>query len=131
MLQNRWVMLAVVFLTRTSMGFMFQAVASVAPFLVDEFKLSYGQIGLLMGLYLLPGVVVALPGGMLGRRFGAKPAALIGLALMIVGGLATAWSTSFIEACAGRVVSGTGGIFLNLLLAKMVADWFTGKEIST
>jgi len=34
-------------------------------------------------------------------------------------------------ACAGRVVSGSGGILLNLLLAKMVADWFRGKEIAT
>lgn len=131
MRESRWVMLAVVFLTRTSMGFMFQAVASVAPFLVDEFRLTYGQIGLLMGLFLLPGLVVALPGGVLGQRFGIKRVALIGLVLMAAGGLATAWSTSFVEACAGRVVSGTGGILLNLLLAKMVADWFTGKEIST
>ncbi len=124
-------MLAVVFLTRTSMGFMFQAVATIAPFLVEEFKLSYGQIGLLMGLYLLPGLVVALPGGALGQRFGTKRVALVGLLLMAVGGLVTAWSTSFLVACAGRVVSGTGGILLNLLLAKMVADWFSGREIST
>jgi MFS family permease len=131
MRESRWVMLAVVFLTRTSMGFMFQSVASVSPFLVDELTLSYGQIGLLMGLFLLPGVVVALPGGVLGQRYGAKRVALVGLGLMTVGGLGTAWSASFAQACAGRVVSGTGGILLNLLLAKMVADWFSGKEIST
>ena len=131
MLQNRWVMLAVIFLTRTSMGFMFQSVASVAPFLIDEFTLSYGQIGLLMGLYLLPGALIALPSGVLGQRFGSRRVAVAGLALMTTGGLITAWSASFLGACVGRTVSGAGGILLNLLLAKMVADWFTGKEIST
>lgn len=131
MFENRWLMLAVVFLTRTSMGFMFQSVASVAPFLIDHFRLSYGQIGLLMGLYLLPGTLLALPSGVMGQRFGSRRVAVAGLLLMTAGGLITAWSGSFLEACVGRTVSGAGGILLNLLLAKMIADWFTGKEIST
>src|SRR5439155_157450 len=112
--QNRWVMLAVIFLTRTSMGFMFQSVASVAPFLIDQFTLSYGQIGLLMGLYLLPGALIALPSGVLGQRFGSRRVAVAGLALMTTGGLITAWSASFLGACVGRTVSGAGGILLNL-----------------
>lgn len=131
MLQSRWAMLAVVFLTRTSMGFMFQSVASVAPFLIAQFGLSYGQLGFMMGLFLLPGALIALPGGLLGQRFGSQRVAMGGLALMTAGGLVTAWSTTFLEACVGRAVSGAGGILLNLLLAKMVADWFAGKEIST
>ena len=131
MLQSRWAMLAVVFLTRLSMGFMFQSVASVTPFLVAQFNLTYGQLGFLMGLFLLPGALISLPGGLLGQRFGSKRVAVAGLVLMIAGALVTAWSSSFLEACVGRAVSGAGGILLNLLLAKMVADWFTGKEIAT
>ena len=124
-------MLAVIFVTRTSMGFQFQSVAAVAPFLVEDLRLSYAQAGLLMGLYMLPGVVMALPSGMLGQRFGSRQVALWGLALMVAGGLVTAWSSGFAMACAGRIVSGMGGILLNLLLAKMVADWFRDKEIAT
>src|SRR5262249_3585733 len=120
MLQNRWVMLTVVFVVRTSMGFMFQGVASVAPLLVAEFGLSYGQIGLLMGLFLLPGVIIALPGGALGQRFGSEPIAAAGLVLMVAGGLVTAASGGFAVACVGRAVSGAGGILLNLFLVKMV-----------
>jgi len=124
-------MLAVIFITRTSIGFQFQSIAAVAPLLVDDFRLTYAQVGLLMGLYMLPGVVISLPSGMLGRRFGSRKVALWGLALMVAGGLVTVWSDGFAVACAGRVVSGSGGILLNLLLAKMVADWFRGKEIAT
>ena len=124
-------MLAVIFLTRTSMGFQFQSIASVAPFLVDDLRLTYAQLGLLMGLYLLPGAVISLPGGVLGQRFGSRRVALWGLGLMAGGGLVTAQSPGFALACAGRIVSGVGGILLNLLLAKMVSDWFRGKEIAT
>jgi hypothetical protein len=61
--RSRWTALAVVSLTRLSMGFQFQSIASIAPFLIDEFRLSYAQLGWLMGLYLLPGAAIALPGG--------------------------------------------------------------------
>ena len=113
------------------MGFQFQSVASVAPFLVDDFRISYGQVGMLMGLYLLPGGVIALPGGMLGQRFGERRLVLIALVLMAAGGLGMAWSESFAVASAGRIVSGIGGVLMNVLLAKMVADWFRGQEIAT
>jgi predicted MFS family arabinose efflux permease len=128
---NRWEMLAVIVVTRTSIGFQFQTIASVAPFLVDDLRLTYAQLGLLMGLYLLPGAVISLPGGVLGQRFGSRRVALWALGLMAGGGLVTAQSPGFALACSGRIVSGVGGILLNLLLAKMVSDWFRGKEIAT
>ena len=68
---NRWVMLLVIFFTRTALGFQFQSIAALTPFLVAGFDLSFAQVGLLMGLFMLPGVVLALPGGLLGQRFGS------------------------------------------------------------
>jgi MFS family permease len=129
--RSRWAALAVIFLTRLSMGFQFQSIASIAPFLIDEFRLSYAQLGWLLGLYLLPGAAIALPGGLLGRRFGDRRVVVVALALMAAGGVVTAASPSFFLACLGRAVSGIGGVLLNVLLAKMVADWFAGREIST
>jgi MFS family permease len=128
---SRWAALAVVFLTRLSMGFQFQSIASVGPFLVEEFRLTYAQLGWLLGLFLLPGSAIALPGSALGRRFGDRRVAVAGLALMTVGGAITATSGGLATACAGRVVSGIGGVLLNVVLAKMVADWFAGRELST
>ena len=37
-----------------------------------EFAIDYGQVGTLVGLFMLPGLVFALPGGLLGKRFGDK-----------------------------------------------------------
>jgi predicted MFS family arabinose efflux permease len=113
------------------MGIQFQAIASVAPLLVGDLRISYGQVGWLMGLFMLPGAVISYPGGMLGRRFGERRLVLLGLALMTLGGLATASSHGFSLAAAGRVVSGTGGVLLNVMLTKMVADWFAGRELAT
>jgi len=128
---NRWVALSIVFVTRTSMGFQFQAVAAVAPLMVADLRLSWVQLGSLIGLYMLPGAVFALPGGVLGQRFGERRMVVGSLALMVAGGLVTAAAHGFIAAVAGRLLSGVGAVLMNILLAKMVADWFAGRELST
>jgi len=129
--EGRWVALAVVFLARVSMGFQFQSVASVGPFLAREFGLTHLQLGGLVGLYMLPGVAVAVPGGLLGRRFGDRRVVLAGLVLMAAGAVVTGLARGVPAATAGRAASGAGAVLLNVLLAKMVADWFAGKELST
>jgi predicted MFS family arabinose efflux permease len=86
---------------------------------------------LLIGLHSLPGVAIAIPGGMIGQRFGARRVALTGLALMVVGGIIAGLSQSFIWLAVGRTVLGIGAVLFNVLATKMIADWFAGREITT
>jgi MFS family permease len=127
---ERWLILAVLFLARTAMGFQFQAVAALSSFVVADFRIDYTQLGLLIGLYLLPGILIAYPGGLLGQYFGDKRIAVLGMALMVVGGLLTATS-DYALFIAGRLISGVGAVLLNVLLTKMATDWFAGREIGT
>ena len=128
-MSKRWLVLAVLAFARIAMGFQFQAVASVSPFLVEEFGIDYASIGTLIGLYLLPGVVLALPGGWLGRRFGEKRMVLGGLALMAAGGAVSAFGTSYAMLVTGRALTGVGVVLQFVLMTKMLADWFKGKEL--
>jgi MFS family permease len=128
---RRWMMLLVIFLTRTSMGFQFQSIAALTPFVVPAFDLTYAEVGLLMGLFMLPGVVIALPGGLLGQRFGSLRMVVAGLGLMIVGGMIVSYSVGLHSAAFGRAVGGVGGVLVNIMLARMVADWFRERELQT
>lgn len=119
------------FLARTAMGFQFQAVAAVSPHLMRELAIDFAALGMLIGVWMLPGVAVAIPGGLLGRRFGDKRVVLAGLALMALGSFATASAQGYAAALAGRLVSGAGAVMLNVLLAKMVADWFHERGLAT
>jgi predicted MFS family arabinose efflux permease len=130
-MENRWIILAVLFTVRTVMGIQFQTVASVSPFIIKDLDIDYTRLGMLIGLYHLPGVVLALPGGLIGKRFGDKRVVMSALVLMAVGGLIMGMNDSYAFSVAGRLLSGFGGVLLNVLLAKMVADWFAGKEIIT
>jgi MFS family permease len=129
--QQRWNVLILLFIVRLSMAFQFQSVASMSPALMKEYGVGLGDIGFLISLYLAPGIVIALPGGEIGRRFGDKRVVLFGLALMTAGGLAMAFAPGWGWQVAGRIVAGIGGVLLNVLMSKMVTDWFAGKEIAT
>src|SRR5215470_327167 len=128
---SRWMVLALVVVTRTAMAFQFQSAAAVGPLLVADLGLSYAQLGTLIGLYLLPGAFLAMPGGLLGARFGDRAVVLSALGLMTLGGVALAEGASWPAVAAGRLVSGAGGVLLNMQLAKMVTDWFAGRELAT
>lgn len=128
---GRWSILAVLFAARATMGFQYQSVATVAPLVSRDFGVSLADIGFLIGLYLAPGVALALPGGAIGRRLGDKPAVIAGLALMVAGGAIMALVPTWQAQIAGRLLAGTGGVLLNVLMSKMVTDWFAGREIGT
>jgi MFS family permease len=130
-MQQRWSILALLFAVRATMGFQFQSVAAVAPLMARDFGVGLADIGLLIGLYLAPGVAIALPGGAIGRRFGDKPVVAVGLVLMLAGGALMALSPTWSGQIAGRLIAGTGGVLLNVLMSKMVTDWFAGREIAT
>jgi MFS family permease len=130
-MRNRWGVLGVLFFIRGTMAVQFQSVAAVVPLLGADFGVSLADIGILVGLYFVPGVVLALPGGAIGQRFGDKKTVLAGLILMIAGSLIMAFSSSWAGQISGRLAAGIGGVLMGVLTTKMVADWFTGKEIST
>ena len=105
----RWRVLIALTCARVSMGFQFQSLASVSPLLSAELGFDKAQIGTLVGLYLMPGVFLALPAGVLAGRFGEKRIVLAGLALMALGGAWLAIAELYWQAAAARVVAGAGG----------------------
>src|SRR3954462_13727310 len=128
---KRWNVLIVLFTVRLSMAFQFQSAAAISPTLMEHYGVGLGEIGVLISLYLAPGLAFALPGGEIGRRFGDKRVVLVGLTLMIAGGLLMALAPTWHWQIAGRIFAGIGGVVLNVLMSKMVTDWFAGKEIAT
>ena len=129
-MEARWAALVVLTTARASMGFQFQSLASVSPMLVRDLGIGYADVGFLIGLYMLPGIALALPGGVLGQRFGDKRMVGLGLGLMAAGGVLSGLAETYVMLMAGRFVSGVGAILLNVLMSKMVTDWFAGREIT-
>lgn len=127
----RWIILCVLFLTRTVMAFQFQSVAALSPFIMESLAVTLADIGLLIGIYLGPGIIVAVSGGAVATWLGDKRTVSASLVLMVVGGIMVAYASTLPVAIAGRVISGVGGVVINVLMTKMVIDWFAGRNVST
>jgi predicted MFS family arabinose efflux permease len=128
---NRWGVLGLLFLVRTTMAFQFESVAAIGPVLQRDFNVGLPDIGMLIGLYLLPGVVIAFPGGAIGRVLGDKRTVLLGCSVMFAGNIVMALADIWPAQVGGRLLTGVGGVVLNVITSKMVADWFAEREIST
>ena len=131
MMTNRWLVLGALFVARSALGFHFQSVASVAPLLVEDLGIDFTAIGTLIGLFSLLGVVTALPAGFLGQRFGERRVCIFGLALMTLGGFVMWLGDGFAMIAVGRMIAGTGGVVITVIMVKIVGDLFEGKEVVT
>ncbi len=119
---------AALVLGRVAFGYQFQSVAILGPELTSLFRLDYAGLGALIGLYMLPGVFVALPGGLAGRLIGSRIVVGLGIGLMVAGCLIAAAVLTQAGVGFGRVVSGAGAVTLVVMQGKMVSDRFADRR---
>jgi hypothetical protein len=92
---KRWMMLLLLFVARTSLAFQVQSVASVSRLLLNDLGLDLTDVGGLIGMVMLPGVIIAFPSGFVGRWWSDKVFVLSGLAMMMLGGILTGMADSY------------------------------------
>jgi MFS transporter, ACDE family, multidrug resistance protein len=112
--------------TAVSLSFGLHAVAPALPLVQDVFGLSDFEVGLVTSAYVLPGVVLAVPLGVLAdlagrRRVFAAAGVLYGLAGAVQG-----WAPSFDWLLAGRLVQGVAFAALMPLTVTVLGDAFSG-----
>ena len=129
MIANRWTILAILFLARFSLGFQFQTTGTLAPELMSEFAIDYSGIGLLVGLFMLPGIALSVPAGFAGYWWGDARSVLTGLIFMTVGGIISGAGETIGVVMFGRLLSGAGAVCLFVMLSKVVMDHFDYRTL--
>lgn len=124
-----WIILAAIALARMGFGYQYQTVATLGPQLRRLFQLDYATLGTLIGAFMLFGGFLALPLGLLGRRFGDLLVLGAGLALMVLGPLISVVAQGPAGIGIGRSVAGIGAVAMIVLQNKIIADWFTGHRL--
>lgn len=130
--RERWAVFALIIAIRTAVTIQVQSVGALGPVLLADpgLELGYAGLGALIGAYMLPGTLVALPSGWLAARLGERRMVLAGLMLCTAGGFAFAAAPGFGSALAARLVSGAGAALLNVVLSAMVMARFTGPALA-
>jgi len=123
-----WLILAAVALARIGFGYQYQTVATLGPDLMRVFGIDYAALGTLIGAFMLLGGFLALPLGLLARRFGDRPILGGGLAMMVVGPAISATAADPAGIGVGRSLAGVGAVAMIVLQNKIIADWFHGRH---
>ena len=97
---------------RAAVGFQFQALPAMAPALGLSLGLGLSDIGTLTGIYMLPGVFVALLGGALLQHFTVRAVLIGALVAMVGAGGISFIAPDFYGQAAARLVGGFGGVLL-------------------
>lgn len=128
---RRWAILALLFASRVGLGLQFQTLGSVADPLAKDLHLSFTQIGTLIGLFMIPGLLLAIPLGFAGRYASDRALVAAGLVALALGGGVAAAADDFGLLALGRLLCGVGFVVTTIFFTKMVVDWFAGRELAT
>jgi len=113
-----------------AVGMTFCAVPPLYDTLRTSFALSNLAIGLLMGAIAVPAIPLSIPLGAVLDHWPPRAAGLVGLVVMLVGATTFAVAPDYAWLVVGRLVFGVGGLLMNLLLARLVAMAFAGRELA-
>ncbi len=93
-------------------GFDASAVVVVIPIMLTNFHISVAQAGWVSSGYLVSYVVLVLPGGRLGARFGERNIYLAGLLVFVLASLGCGLSGTFTALIVARVIQGVGAALM-------------------
>jgi MFS family permease len=121
--------LLVSFFSQFSYLFALQTIPPILPTLIKEFGLRFTIASSLMWLVALPGLLLAILGGLLTEKYGVKRLSIAGTAVMTASSALSFFSTSipFLQIC--RLLLGIGGALVIVSAPALIFQWFEKREL--
>ncbi len=105
------------------------SVTPMIPMLAREFAVSHMQASLVLTFFTLPGILFALPVGILADSMGRKALLVPSFFLFGLAGTACAFASDFHTLLVLRVLQGAGAIALGVLNTTIIADTWSGETL--
>jgi MFS family permease len=125
---SRWLILGLVHFSVFSFAVTMQMIPPILGILVDELGMSHAQAGALMGLFVLPGIFLSLPGGYFADKLGPRIVGICSLVLLCAGTLVMIPLTP-LYLFLGRFLAGVGGSIIVVVAPQIITRRFLGKEL--
>lgn len=119
-----WAVLIMLYLAAATAPINMFKVPSLAPLLMEGLAIPVTDIGLLMSVFSIAGLILAIPGGLLVQRLGVKPAILIAIAFVAAGALIGVFAGTYQVLAVSRVVEGIGFGLLGVAAPSGISTWF-------
>ncbi|KAF1020030.1 MAG: putative sulfoacetate transporter SauU [Paracidovorax wautersii] len=130
-MKNRWSALAVIFIAFLQFPLNWFSVVPAFGGIVGEMKLSFTQVGLIVGAFIAGYGVMHIPAGWFAERYGMRAGMIFGVVVETIGTAITGWAPTYEVLLAGRLLCGIGGAVTMGSAVGLTAAWFRGKELAT
>jgi sugar phosphate permease len=128
---NRWTMLAVGMLAQIAGTLLANAPIFLITYLHLERGLTLVQAGLLASTPLVATMLTLVVWGAVVDRIGERLSLTIGLAIVTVGGLGAALSSSYLWLGLSWLIAGVGAASTNSASGRLVVGWFPAQRRGT
>ena len=123
-------MLALAWFSYFMYGLMLYSVSPLVTPILAELDISYSQMGIIMGAWPLPYILVAILGGALVDRLGIRWSIFFGLAIIALSAGLRFFASGFTALFLCVALFGLGAPMISIGNPKTIALWFRGKERS-
>ena len=121
-------MLAAGTLSQTSFSALAIGLPVLVPTLREEYDLSLGQIGVVLGAEWVGALVTMLPWGIAADRFGERLVLALGLGMCSVFLVGAAYAPDFRSLVVLLALAGAAGASVNSASGRAVMHWFAADE---
>lgn len=104
------------------------SIAPALPLMVRELNVKTGQIGLLITVFTLPGMVLTPITGVLADRFGRKTILVPSLFVFGIAGFLCTFTRTFEILLVLRFIQGLGAASLGAMNVTLIGDIFSGNQ---
>ncbi len=125
----RWAVLFASIFAFTIYAYALQSVPPLLEQFQTVFSIDATTSGLLMSMVVIPGIVLALPAGIIICKYSFRKIGFLSTLTIGIGSLIIALSSSFPMALLGRFIIGLGGGLLSVGTPSIVPQWFEHREM--
>ena len=128
----RWLILLIVSLVMFGSYYIYDSLSPINDYIQQTMNVDSAKFGLLFSFYALPNLLFLLVvAGFLLDRLGIRKAGTVYVFLILVGSLIPSLGAgkSFTAMLIGRMVFGFGSEATILVINKVIARWFKGREL--
>ncbi|MEE4603092.1 MAG: MFS transporter [Desulfobacteraceae bacterium] len=124
----RWVMLLLLWLLYIAFGLVARSITPLVTPILNELRMSYSQMGFILGSWQLTYILVALVAGAILDRWGIQKSIFAGALVIGFSASTRFYATGFWTMLIAIVLFGIGGPMISIGGPKTISEWFSGRS---
>ena len=127
---NKWLKFTMLYIGAVVVGLSQLKITPIIKPLAEQLQVNMTQMSLLTSVFTISGIFIAIPGGILVSRYGAKKLLLIVMSCLVLGNVLGILSKSFSLLLVSRVIEGISFSTIVMIAVVLINDWFKDSHYS-